>query len=211
MCGGNSSTASAPSLTSIPRFSLSPFLPASRQRPTESPAGNHACGNTPVVAWIDNFGCACYKQRATHEWACGAAGSAPAWHAGGRGFEPRQVHQYFQSVRTDAFRSDLGLCPFLCPLCRRFWRRDGLERTPLGLEAHVGIVLEHAAGDVAGDGHDSRRLSRAIGTDQREHAGRGDLEAETVHRGERAVAGRKIGQPKHGPRPDRRRAPLVRP
>ena len=48
-CGGNSSTASAPFSTSIPRFSLSPFLPASRQRPTESPAGNHACGNTPVV------------------------------------------------------------------------------------------------------------------------------------------------------------------
>ncbi|KAG4065659.1 hypothetical protein HA402_007359 [Bradysia odoriphaga] len=26
-------------------------------------------------------------------WACGAAGSAPAWHAGGQGFESPQVHQ----------------------------------------------------------------------------------------------------------------------
>jgi hypothetical protein len=28
----------------------------------------------------------------TLPWACGAAGSAPAWHAGGHEFKSRQVH-----------------------------------------------------------------------------------------------------------------------
>lgn len=28
------------------------------------------------------------------KWACGAAGSAPAWHAGGQGFESPQVHHF---------------------------------------------------------------------------------------------------------------------
>ena len=27
-------------------------------------------------------------------WGCGAAGSAPAWHAGGQGFESPQLHPY---------------------------------------------------------------------------------------------------------------------
>jgi pyridoxamine 5'-phosphate oxidase len=45
--------------------------------------------------------------------ACGAAGSAPAWHAGGQGFESPQVHTHFDggvSVTTDplAKRQDYG-------------------------------------------------------------------------------------------------------
>jgi hypothetical protein len=31
----------------------------------------------------------------TLPWACGAAGSAPAWHAGGHEFKSRQVHHLF--------------------------------------------------------------------------------------------------------------------
>lgn len=27
------------------------------------------------------------------KWGCGAAGSAPAWHAGGQGFKSPQLHQ----------------------------------------------------------------------------------------------------------------------
>jgi broad specificity phosphatase PhoE len=31
------------------------------------------------------------------QWGCGAAGSAPAWHAGGQGFESPQLHQHWWS------------------------------------------------------------------------------------------------------------------
>src|SRR3712207_6558427 len=31
--------------------------------------------------------------RTNKVWGCGAAGSAPAWHAGGQGFESPQLHQ----------------------------------------------------------------------------------------------------------------------
>ena len=34
--------------------------------------------------------------------ACGAAGSAPAWHAGGQGFESPQVHRGFDRLNLAA-------------------------------------------------------------------------------------------------------------
>src|SRR5579872_7306600 len=33
------------------------------------------------------------EQLSSHEWACGAAGSALPWHGRGRRFDPDQVHQ----------------------------------------------------------------------------------------------------------------------
>ena len=36
---------------------------------------------------------------ATTNWGCGAAGSAPAWHAGGQGFKSPQLHSISNSIR----------------------------------------------------------------------------------------------------------------
>ena len=48
-------------------------------------------------------------------WGCGAAGSAPAWHAGGQGFESPQLHQ--ETARTKGLSPVLAV--FLCPVAAR--------------------------------------------------------------------------------------------
>jgi hypothetical protein len=52
-------------------------------------------------------------------WGCGAAGSAPAWHAGGQGFESPQLHRMIRRNRkipADFFvPGSLAANPLACP------------------------------------------------------------------------------------------------
>lgn len=52
-------------------------------------------------------------------WACGAVGSAPAWHAGGPRFEPGQVHV----MPTKLCRRSVRLKPGRCAVRFRGWAR----------------------------------------------------------------------------------------
>src|SRR6185312_618568 len=63
-------------------------------------------------------------------WACGAAGSASAWHAEGQGFEPPQVHPINapHGAFIFAFRTEIRFLSrpsFWYPLDDEPWRHHG--------------------------------------------------------------------------------------
>ena len=79
------------------------------------------------------------RREASRLRACGAAGSAPAWHAGGQGFESPQVHRTRRapssggarpiSARSDSLRGygERVIAQPRCPSCRHFVYLDALQ------------------------------------------------------------------------------------
>ncbi len=72
---------------------------------------------TPIGARVDSCSTLFKLLRLVRNsvWACGAAGSAPAWHAGGQGFESPQVHRksprFSGGFCVDSFEDSSRLLP----------------------------------------------------------------------------------------------------
>ena len=86
----------------------------------------------------------CLREIENNFWVCGAAGSAPAWHAGGQGFESPQIHVSkvdFRVIPRRLTSLDLGkkCCGAFCEALNdtSLWRASQVADTELDVAAHM--------------------------------------------------------------------------
>src|SRR5450759_1179951 len=89
----------------------------------------------------------------SHTCGYSSAGRAPAWHAGGRGFEPPYLHHStpytsFSRSGTDFQPRHLALVFRECPVDNYAWRRDHANRGSRKRSQTACLVLAGASDSV---------------------------------------------------------------